>query len=171
MRKYCRNAIQGHQSPDGDLNRYLLIFRRLIFESSVRDGRPSLAAAPAAPEIRPWLSANAASIISFSCFTSTPLSGPGRVDFGGGSFFSHVSSIENVSPSHRITARSITFCSSRTFPGQMYASNSLRDFLSMALNFFPALFPNRSMKYSTSKGMSEIRSRNGGISIGTTLSR
>ena len=87
------------------------------------------------------------------------------------SLFSQLSSTENVSPSHRITARSITFCNSRTFPGQLYPLNSLRDFLSMVVNFFPALFPKRSMKYSTSKGMSASRSRNGGISIGTTLSR
>src|ERR1700688_2854017 len=99
------SALQNRisQSRGGTLNRYLLIFRRLIFESSVRDGRPSFAAAPPAPEIRPLLSASATSIISFSCLTSTPLNGPGPTDFEGGSLFSHVSSTENVSPSHRIT--------------------------------------------------------------------
>ncbi len=70
----------------GTLNRYLFIFKRLIFESRVRDGRPSFAAAPAVPEIRPLLSASAASIISFSCFTSTPLSGSGRANLGGACF-------------------------------------------------------------------------------------
>jgi hypothetical protein len=36
-----------------DLNRYLSIPRRLIFESSVDVGTPSLAAAPAGPDTRP----------------------------------------------------------------------------------------------------------------------
>ena len=134
-------------------------------------GGPASLPPLAAPDIRPLLSASAVSIISFSCFTSSPFNGPGRTALEDGSLLSHVSSTENVSPSHRITARSTTFCSSRTFPGQLYPWNSLRDFLSMALNFFPARFPKRSMKYSTSKGMSETRSRKGGISIGTTLSR
>jgi hypothetical protein len=35
----------------GALKRYLFIRKRLIFESSVRAGRPSLAAAPDVPEI------------------------------------------------------------------------------------------------------------------------
>src|SRR5258707_10596170 len=72
MRK-TENAVGlkalGGQSACGTLNRYLLIFNRLIFESRVRASSPSLAAAPAGPEIRPWLSARAASIISFSCLT------------------------------------------------------------------------------------------------------
>jgi len=37
----------------GTLNRYLLILKRLIFESSVRAGSPSLVAAPEGPETRP----------------------------------------------------------------------------------------------------------------------
>src|ERR1700694_4956888 len=57
----------------GPLKRYILIPKRLIFESRVRAGSPSLAAAPAAPEIRPRLSVNAASIISFSCLSSAPV--------------------------------------------------------------------------------------------------
>ena len=170
MRKVWAGSINQNQISGG-LNLYLFIFRRLIFESSVRDGTPSFAAAPAVPEIRPLLSASAASIICLSCFTSTPVSGSGRANLGGVSLFSQLSSTENVSPSHRITARSITFCNSRTFPGQLYPSNNLRDFLSMVVNFFPAIFPKRSMKYSTSKGMSASRSLNGGISIGTTVSR
>jgi len=35
------------------LNRYLLILKRLILESSVRAGSPSLVAAPEGPETRP----------------------------------------------------------------------------------------------------------------------
>src|SRR5499427_7017023 len=55
------------------LNRYLLIPRRLIFESSVRDASPNLAAAPAGPEMRPLDSASAASIISLSFLIRGPL--------------------------------------------------------------------------------------------------
>jgi hypothetical protein len=46
-------AAESIQLARGTLNRYLLILNRLIFESSVRAGRPSLAAAPDGPEIRP----------------------------------------------------------------------------------------------------------------------
>ena len=130
-----------NQSRGGILNRYLLILRRLIFESSVLDGRASFAAAPAAPEIRPLLSASATSIISFSCFTSIPLNGPGRTDFEGGSLFSHVSSTENVSASQRITARSTTFCSSRTFPGQIYLSNTFERFPVNGFELLSSPFP------------------------------
>src|SRR5271163_911854 len=114
------NAVvsAGDQSPCGTLNRYLLIFKRLIFESRVFAGRLSLAAAPPGPEIRPWLSFNAASIISFSCRTRVPPSVAVRDVAGGTSRLNQLSSIAKLSSSERITARSITFCSSRTFPGQ-----------------------------------------------------
>src|SRR5260370_1197408 len=58
----------------------------------------------------------------------------------------------------RMTARSITFCSSRMFPGHAYACRSLSVFLSMLMNFFPTFFPKRAMKYSASKGISAARS-------------
>jgi Tetracyclin repressor-like, C-terminal domain len=45
---------------------YLSRPSRLIFDSSVCRGIPSFAAAPEGPEIRPWLSARAASMISTS---------------------------------------------------------------------------------------------------------
>ena len=45
-------AENRHQ-PGGGLNRYLLILKRLIFESSVLAGTPSFLAAPEGPEIRP----------------------------------------------------------------------------------------------------------------------
>ena len=41
------------QPARGTLNRYLLILKRLIFESRVRAGSPSFVAAPNGPEIRP----------------------------------------------------------------------------------------------------------------------
>jgi hypothetical protein len=44
---------ESAQPPSGNLNRYLLILKRLIFESSVRAGSPSFLAAPDRPEIRP----------------------------------------------------------------------------------------------------------------------
>src|SRR5258708_32924932 len=100
MRKVYAGSINQNQISGGSLNLYLFIFRRLIFESSVRDGSPSFAAAPAAPEIRPLLSASAASIICFSCLTSTPLSGSGRANVGGATLFRQLSSTVNVSPSH-----------------------------------------------------------------------
>lgn len=42
-----------NQLARGTLNRYLLILKRLIFESSVRAGSPSFAAAPDGPETCP----------------------------------------------------------------------------------------------------------------------
>ena len=45
--------LAGGQSPCRTLNRYLLIFKRLILESRVFAGRPSFSAAPPGPEIRP----------------------------------------------------------------------------------------------------------------------
>src|SRR6476620_11328504 len=99
MRKVWAGSINQNQISGGSLNLYLFIFRRLIFESSVRYVSPSFAAAPAVPEIRPLLSASAASFLCFSCFTSTPLRGSGRANLGGASLFSLLSSTENVSHS------------------------------------------------------------------------
>src|SRR6266567_5685572 len=110
--------LLNQENALGSLKRDLLIFKRLIFESRVRAGTPSFVAAPFGPETRPRLSASADSIISFSCRSSVPLSATVGVVYRGSSDLNHVSSKEKVSPSLRITARSITFCSSRTFPGQ-----------------------------------------------------
>src|SRR5438445_5979209 len=124
MRKVWAGSINQNQILGGSLNLYLFIFRRLIFESSVRDGSPSFAAAPAVPEIRPLLCASAASIICISCFTSAPLSGSERANLGGASLFSQLSSTENVSPSHRITARSITLDRKSTRLNSSHANTS-----------------------------------------------
>ena len=134
--------LAGDQSPCGTLNRYLLIFKRLIFESRVFAGRPSLAAAPPGPEIRPWLSFNAASIISFSCRTRVPPSVAVRDVARGSSRLNQVSSTAKLSPSESITARSITFCSSRTFPGQPYAWRTFKDFLPIVRTSFRPFFRN-----------------------------
>ena len=76
---------------------------------------PSLLAAPFAPETRPWHCANAVLIISLSRSISVVTNGTTGSDTGDDARFNHVSSIENVSLSQRITARSMTFCSSRMF--------------------------------------------------------
>jgi len=162
-------TLQKLQSAE-DLKRYLSIPRRLIFESSVRVGTPSLAAAPAGPDTRPRLSASAASIMFLSCWSNSPLRAVVRRGTSDGSRLSHVSSTAKVSASLRMTARSITFCSSRMLPGHSYSCKSFSDFLSIVLNCFPVFFPNRAMKYSTSNGISIARSRNEGISMGTTFS-
>ena len=75
------------------MKRRLSIPKPAIFESRVCRGIPSFAAAPEGPEIRPWLSANADSIISFSRSVSVAIRGivrpatragfplqPGRID-------------------------------------------------------------------------------------------
>src|SRR5439155_1402877 len=58
----------------------------------------------------------------------------------GATRVSQVSSTEKVSPSHRITARSITFCNSRMLPGQSYAWNRSEVFLFMLRIFLPAFW-------------------------------
>src|SRR5687767_1346686 len=100
------------------LYRYLLIFNDRIFDSSVEAGIPSFAAAPWGPETRPPVAARADSISSFSCTAGFLVEG---LPFGRGnedSELSQLGSTENSSDSQTITDRSITFCSSRMFPGQ-----------------------------------------------------
>ena len=72
-----------------------------------------------------------------------PVKSHARMRNFDGSRLSHVSSTANVSESLRVTARSITFCSSRTFPGQSYSCRIFWVFFSMVWNFFPILFPYR----------------------------
>jgi hypothetical protein len=50
---FCESSTARGSQLVGDLNRYLSILKRLIFESSVEVGTPSLAAAPAGPDTRP----------------------------------------------------------------------------------------------------------------------
>ena len=84
---------------------------------------------------------------------------------------SQLSSTDKFSASETMTYRSMTFCSSRMLPGQGYDWSRSRVFLFTLRIFFPALLAYRSVKYSTSKGMSSLRSRKGGISRGNTLRR
>jgi hypothetical protein len=48
-----RLKLRLQHQPTWDLNRYLSIPKRLILPSRVESGMPSLAAAPAGPDIRP----------------------------------------------------------------------------------------------------------------------
>src|ERR1700730_15121804 len=100
------------------LKRCRLIPSFLIFDSSVCRGMPSLVAAPAGPEISPSASRSAVSIISFSWSIRFATRGTLDAALFGVTGISQLSSTEKVSPSLRITARSITFCNSRTLPGQ-----------------------------------------------------
>src|ERR1022692_3838668 len=92
-----------------DLKLYRLIPSFLIFDSSVCLGMPSLAAAPLGPEIWPVVSRSASSIIRFSRSARFAISGTLEGADLGATSVSQVSSTQNVSPSHRITARSTTF--------------------------------------------------------------
>src|SRR5262249_52408207 len=102
------------------LKRRLSIWSDLIFDSSVDAGTPRRMAAPNGPATRPLLSLSAASIAARRWVASVPVE---RLATGGVPRHrpeSHRASIERVSESHRITARSMTFCNSRMFPGQSY---------------------------------------------------
>jgi hypothetical protein len=68
--------------------------------------------------MRPWESANAASMTFLSRSASVATRGPVKTDRRSDARFSQLSLTENVSLSHRITARSMTFWSSRMFTGQ-----------------------------------------------------
>jgi len=89
--------------------------RLLIRDSNVVDGTPRRAAAPFAPETRPPAAARASSI----CRRSWLRKVTGNEASGGAAAApaASCSSMRSVSPSERITARSMTFWSSRTFPG------------------------------------------------------
>src|SRR5258708_21606272 len=116
----CRTC-ESRQPSGSVLNRFLSIFRDLIFDSSVDRGTPNFAAAPVGPNIRPQLVFRASSIMFFSCASSLRGSSMWRFDSvavdGSGN---QLSSIEKMSDSQRITERSITFWNSRIFPGQGY---------------------------------------------------
>ena len=113
----CQMSAVG-RSDYGVLNWYRLIPSFVIFDSSVCLGIPNLAAAPVEPEMRPWHSCSAVSIIAFSRSTRFAINGVLISQGAGVCLFSQDLSTEKASPSHKITARSITFCSSRILPGQ-----------------------------------------------------
>ena len=119
-----RAASSSPQISDKVLKPFLSIFGDRIFDSNVDRGMPNLAAAPLGPNIRPRLSFSAASIMSFSC--SSSLRGRSiwffgfAVRNGSGCRGNQLSSIVKISVSQSITEHSMTFCSSRMFPGQGY---------------------------------------------------
>lgn len=92
--------------------------------------------------MRPSLSTNAALIIS----TSRCANPARELIVSAGLRLSQLLSTENVSPSLKMTARSMTFCNSRMFPGQSYALNSASVSLLMCLMFLPAFFEKRPTK-------------------------
>src|SRR4029077_17271653 len=98
--------------------RIFLIPRARIFDSSVERAMPSRAAAPDGPYTRPSHARRASSIIAFSWLARVLDNACGLLTAGPAD--SQLSSTVNSSLSHTITDRSITFCSSRTFPGQGY---------------------------------------------------
>src|SRR2546425_10820929 len=134
------HSLTPLKSPNGWLARSAIVsmWRALILDSSVWRGMPSFAAAPEGPEIRPRDSASAAMIKALSPSASVVIWRPVPIGAWLGFPLSHDSSMAKVSPSHRITARSITFCSSRTFPGQSYACNSSNVCFLMVRMLFPA---------------------------------
>ena len=71
----------------------------------------------------------------------------------------------------RMTARSMTFSSSRMLPGHEWASSSASASGATRSPRLPILWPYFSRKFSTSRGMSPCRSRSGGIETGNTFSR
>ena len=74
-------------------------------------------------------------------------------------------------PSQRMAARSTTFFSSRTLPGQSCRSSLSMPSGKMTWIGFPSLEASWNRKCSTKRGMSSLRSLKGGIWIGTTLIR
>src|SRR5258706_10464613 len=112
-----QSFVEGDNWPA--LKRSFLILRFLILESSVEGGIPSATAAPDGPAIRPLLFANTSSMISLSRFCNLVDRDFAEVLSRGGRLISQLSSTLKTSPSHTITDRSTTFCSSRMLPGQL----------------------------------------------------
>jgi hypothetical protein len=103
-----------------DLNRNLLIFNDRIFDSRVEAGMPKTAAAPEGPDTLPADSAKAASIFCFSWTADILARGWLAERALEDSIESQLGSTEKVSVSQTMTDRSMTFWSSRIFPGQEY---------------------------------------------------
>jgi hypothetical protein len=114
-----RISDESSQNAGETLKRFLPIFSNRIFDSSVDGAMRNLAAVPVGPNTRPPLSFRAASIMSISSAWSLQESsiwffGSVRDRCCG----NQLSSIEKISVSQSITDRSMTFWSSRMFPGQ-----------------------------------------------------
>src|SRR5260370_25835620 len=117
----CGEVAHGPESHHySDLKRRLSICSALIFDSGVDGGTPSRPAAPNGAATRPLLCVSAALMASFSWVASVPVERLATGAVPRDRPESHRGSIESVSESHTITARSMTFCNSRMLPGQSY---------------------------------------------------
>src|SRR6185295_8008066 len=124
------------------------MFSIFIFDSRVEEGMPSLDAAPNGPATRPLLSINASSIAPFCCVANVGVCGPPGcnvamvrdLDLGPES---HCSSMYSAVESEKMTARSTTFCSSRTLPGQSYDWSNSRLLLPIRLILLHARWAKR----------------------------
>src|SRR5207302_11451738 len=102
--------VRSPQVSGEALKRFLLMLSDRIFDSRVDRAIPSLAAAPEGPNIRPWDSRRASSIISLSVaatFSERKGLFPDLMSSGG--WDSQLSSTVKISVSHTITDRSMTF--------------------------------------------------------------
>src|ERR1700675_245555 len=91
-----------------------------IFDSRVDGGIPNLAAAPEGPDTRPLVSAKAAPIISRSSIADLLKCGGVAGSVWRYSRESQLFLTERFPFSYTTADRSITFCSSRMFPGHGY---------------------------------------------------
>src|ERR1035437_1371995 len=166
LRRLSRPSAMNYWSGNPDRR---LIPKCFSFDCSVVRFNPNRMAAPFSPPIRPWLcrkarrmcSRSAASRVSSTRFFSAVVL-IGTSSPNGGT---------STEPCVRITARSIKFSNSRTFPGHSNPPRISIVFLGMLVIDLLIRRANFWTKYSTSNGMSSRRSRNGGTRIGNTFSR
>ena len=142
--------------------------RRILFCSVVRFN-PSRSAAPFFTAIRPDAPLKASTITLHSACRKL------EVDAATKIISEEVRSSDidtsNSSPRVRMTARSMKFANSLTFPFQGQLVNVSIACLGTDLICFRIRAENFETKKLTSNGISSRRSRSGGISIGKTLNR
>ena len=85
--------------------------------------------------------------------------------------FNSDTGISSSGPWERITARSITFCISRMFPGQLYRTRVFMTSVGIVSIRRPIRRAKRWVKWRASIGMSSRRSRKGGSTTGKTFRR
>jgi len=117
----------------------LLILSDRIFDSSVDRAIPSLAAAPVGPNIRPWHSRRASSMISFSVaatFSERKGVFPDLRQAAAGIASSHYRKVFGFAHDYRAFDNVLQFTN---IPGQGYDWSNCNAFLSTLRIFFPAL--------------------------------
>src|SRR5260370_33345318 len=112
--------------------------RALILDSNVDGGIRSLAAAPAGPDTLPLVSARADSMVVRSWIVSCSAGGRPVSFAAAGVLRNQPSSTVRGSVSETMTERSITFGSSRMWPGHEYDCSRSKLFLLTLVIFFPA---------------------------------